>query len=218
MVFDYETGSLPLNEEISQLIFFVSHRHQDHFNPAIFYPERWNGPVKYVLSRDVKKVVRKMDGVPEEKCCWLAAGEKFQLETEEIPLRIRTLRSTDCGVAFLVSVGEFQIYHAGDLNCWTWPEDTKQHRNQMVAEYRREIQKLEGEKIRTAFCPLDPRLEENYAEGFLWFLEHVDADCVWPMHMWEDYGTVDSLLASLEGKAVKQRIMRITEAGQQWDI
>ena len=93
-----------------------------------------------------------------------------QRERDGQSVRVRTLRSTDCGVAFLVSLEEGQIYHAGDLNCWTWPEDTKQHRNQMVAEYQREIRRLQGEQIRLAFCPLDPRLEENYADGFLWFL------------------------------------------------
>ena len=36
LIFDYETGELPLEDGIERLIFFVSHRHQDHFNPAIF--------------------------------------------------------------------------------------------------------------------------------------------------------------------------------------
>ena len=121
-------------------------------------------------------------------------------------------------MAFLVSLEEGQIYHAGDLNCWTWPEDTKQHRNQMVAEYQREIRRLQGEQIRLAFCPLDPRLEENYADGFLWFLEHVDADYVWPMHMWEEYGTAERLLATMEDEALKKKVMRISRAGQQWEI
>ena len=230
LIFDYETGTLPLEDGIDRLIFFVSHRHQDHFNPAIFYPEGWNGQTEYVLSKDVRKAIRRLEGVPEERCRWMAAGEELRLtsgdgadgreqrERDGQSVRVRTLRSTDCGVAFLVSLEEGQIYHAGDLNCWTWPEDTKQHRNQMVAEYQREIRRLQGEQIRLAFCPLDPRLEENYADGFLWFLEHVDADYVWPMHMWEEYGMADRLLATMENEALKKKVMRISRAGQQWEI
>ena len=111
LIFDYETGTLPLEDGIDRLIFFVSHRHQDHFNPAIFYPEGWNGQTEYVLSKDVRKAIRRLEGVPEERCRWMAAGEELRLtsgdgadgreqrERDGQSVRVRTLRSTDCGVA-----------------------------------------------------------------------------------------------------------------------
>ena len=36
LVFDYETGCLPLDSDPAEAVFFVSHQHQDHFNPQIF--------------------------------------------------------------------------------------------------------------------------------------------------------------------------------------
>ena len=216
LVFDYETGCLPLDSDPAEAVFFVSHQHQDHFNPQIFSMEPLAGRAAYVLSRDTRRKVRKIGG-PEERIHYMTAGEEVCLDAGDQTLRIRTLCSTDCGVAFLVGCGEYQIYHGGDLNCWSWPGDSKQHRNQMVAEYRREIQKLKGEKIHVAFCPLDPRLEEWYAEGFRYFLEHVDADYVWPMHMWKEFGTVGRFLDSLEDEKQKGRVVSVSHDGQQWD-
>ena len=39
-----------------------------------------------------------------------------------------------------------------------------------------------------------------------------------PMHMWEEYGTAERLLATMEDEALKKKVMRISRAGQQWEI
>ena len=214
LVFDYETGQLPSAK--GERVFFVSHRHHDHFNPQIFNIGS-SAQTSYILSRDVRKDMKRLAVAPETRIHYLSADKELPLPVGKESLRIRTLRSTDCGVAFLVSCGGYQIYHAGDLHCWSWPRNTKQYQNQMIAEYRREIQKLKGEKIDLAFCPLDPRLEEHEGDGLRYFLEQTDAECVWPMHMWGKFEIVNRFMESLEDENLKSRVVPVCRDGQQWE-
>ena len=75
---------------------------------------------------------------------------------------MRTLKSTDEGVAFLIRIGERIIYHAGDLNWWHWEEESPRYNKLMMQRYQREIEKLEGRHIDVAFVPADPRQGEQY--------------------------------------------------------
>ena len=74
----------------------------------------------------------------------------------------------------------------------------------MTANYQREIQTLKEylsshsdtvldhlPPLDVAFLPLDSRLEENYAMGIRYFLEHIPVKHVFPMHMWDDYNIVN---------------------------
>ncbi|MCM1412710.1 MAG: MBL fold metallo-hydrolase [Lachnospiraceae bacterium] len=108
---------------------------------------------------------------------------------------VQTLLSTDSGVAYLVTCPEGVIYHAGDLNEWNLPETPEQERRQMTGSYRAAINKLKGKAIDIAFLPLDPRLKECYADGFLYFLKNVDIRQVFPMHYWEQPETIGRFLA-----------------------
>ena len=70
---------------------------------------------------------------------------------------IRTLHSTDEGVAFFVSAGGRTIYHAGDLNWWHWEEESADYNLAMEKDYKREIEKMKGQKVDVAFVPVDPQ-------------------------------------------------------------
>ena len=56
---------------------------------------------------------------PEEKKDWIHSL-KPETDVEIGNLKIRTLKSTDLGVAFMVETEGRRIYHAGDLNRWQW--------------------------------------------------------------------------------------------------
>ena len=98
---------------------------------------------------------------------------------------VQTLLSTDSGVAYFVTCPEGTIYHAGDLNEWNLPETPEQERRQMTGSYRAAVNKLKGKAIDIAFLPLDPRLKECYADGFLYFLKIMNVKQVFPMHCWK---------------------------------
>lgn len=80
----------------------------------------------------------------------LRMGERYMIDN----LEIDTIKSTDEGIAFLVRVMPEQklIYHAGDLNWWVWPEDTKQEYNNMTTMFQRAVEQLAGLVENTAFC------------------------------------------------------------------
>ena len=116
-LFDYYEGKIPELDKDKPLFIFVSHRHQDHFNPEIF---RIAGPreIHYILSSDTKRYMR--DRLDLTGLHFMKAEETLSLTwgEEGCALSVKTLRSTDCGVAFLVHTEGKDIYHAGDLNWW----------------------------------------------------------------------------------------------------
>lgn len=108
---------------------------------------------------------------------------------------VRTLRSTDAGAAFIVDVEGRHIYHAGDLNWWSWEGETKEDERRMEQDYKREIAKLSGQVFDIACLPLDSRQGERFALGFDWFLRHVETEHAYPMHYWDDEAVVLKLLS-----------------------
>ena len=127
-------------------------------------------------------------------------------ESREEGIKVATLCSTDQGVAFLVTAEGKSIYHAGDLNNWYWPEESKSGNERMERDYKKEIDKIEGRHFDIAFVPLDPRLEEGYGYGMDYFLKKVDAERVFPMHMWEKYDVTERYKKTKAGQVFAERI------------
>ena len=114
LLFDYYRGEIPEISQEKKGYVFASHRHIDHFNKEIFKLTKKQNNIEFILSDDIWE-----KRIPEE----VKEQTRRMKPDEEIVLddiRIRTLRSTDEGVAFLVSVEGKTIYHAGDLNDWYW--------------------------------------------------------------------------------------------------
>lgn len=187
LLFDYYEGELPEQKSDKPLILFSSHSHHDHFNPEVF--ERILGDTKMygVFSKDIFK-----SRVPQQIESQFAGPE----ETILLPfgITVETLRSTDKGVAFLVMTKEGCLYHGGDLNDWIWKGEPEAVNRSMTGSYRKEIKKLADKKIDVAFVPLDPRQEEYYDRGMVYFLEQTRADRVIPMHFWKKTQTIDRFL------------------------
>lgn len=188
LLFDYYTGKLPVFLPEKKLTVFVSHSHQDHYNKAIFGIDSGRFPITYVLSKDIRRKQAEELVKREDKLLFVKARESCELHGGQ--MRIETLRSTDAGVAYIVTVTQEsgktrRIYHAGDLNLWKWEGESKAHNNNMEANYRREMALLKGRHFDAAFVPLDPRLEQFAFGGMDIFLEMADADAVFPMHFWK---------------------------------
>ncbi|MGN0305916.1 MAG: MBL fold metallo-hydrolase [Lachnospiraceae bacterium] len=179
-LFDYYKGKLPSLQKDKPILVFSSHRHPDHYNPEIFSLLKAQGieQITAVLSKDIPKRDYPQD-IPVIRVTF---HEQYQLPHGS---RLKTLLSTDEGVAFLLYCDEGTIYHAGDLNDWVWAEESEQYNRQMTGSYRHEIDLLKNEAVDLAFLPLDPRQEKDYARGILYFLEKVKVQRVFPMHYWE---------------------------------
>ncbi|MBO4933722.1 MAG: MBL fold metallo-hydrolase [Clostridia bacterium] len=187
MLFDYFRGDLSVIEGKPQdkpLFVFASHAHPDHFNPQIFSLAGGGRTVRYLLSHDVR---RKASPPPEADVTFLAANAEYEIGGLG---RVKTLRSTDQGVAFFVDAGSETVYHAGDLHWWAWEGEPEVWLAAQERDYRREIEKLAGERIDAAFVVVDDRLGENYALGASLFLSLCKPANILPMHFWEDSGVV----------------------------
>ena len=154
LLFDYYEGTMPEFDPAKKLLVFASHSHPDHFNREILkladvYPD-----VEYIFPKDIR-IAKK-----EQR-----ESEHFMRKRDEITVgdtKVKSLRSTDEGVAFLVRCEDRIIYHAGDLNWWHWEEEDDAYNRMMRGDYQKEIETLVGEKIDLAFVVLDPRQEEQF--------------------------------------------------------
>ena len=221
-LFDYYTGEIPVLDPKKKLIVFASHKHGDHFNPEIFrladqYPE-----IQYVLSSDIRIVESNMHkyGVNDEVLKHIISvkphGEYEILDGSNHNIRLKALKSTDCGVAFLLNYRGKTIYHAGDLNHWIWKEETKQSNNDMTAKFNSEMDLLKEKSIDIAFAPLDPRQEEWYYLGLEKLLNTAKVERVFPMHFW---GKPEIILKFKQerGSSINgAEVLEVNNPGQSW--
>lgn len=223
LLFDYYTGKLPQWPKDKLLLVFASHSHPDHFNWRILKLAEEYPRIHYFFGNDIHLrakwfASKGLDCGLGAKAERLAGGSRIFYEEGTDCVRVRTLRSTDAGVAFIVEAEGKRIYHAGDLNWWHWNGEPKEENEAMGAAYRREIDSIAGEHFDLSFVPLDPRQEECCFWGMRYFLEKTDSPTVFPMHLWGKYETIRRCKQTEEGGKYAGRIVDVTGGGQEWNI
>lgn len=200
LIFDYYKGSVKLGDK--KILVFSSHSHPDHFNPKILQWKDMNQDIKYIFSSDITP--KKTD----ESIFFMSPDENMEIDD----VCIKTLGSTDLGVAFLVKVDGIRIFHAGDLNWWYWWDDTPEEIRTMEEAFKKEIHKLRGVRVDIAFFPVDPRLRHNYSLGGEYFIREIKPDVLIPMHFGEDYEAIESFAEKV--KQYRTKVVRITAKSQ----
>nr|WP_326127098.1 MBL fold metallo-hydrolase [uncultured Oscillibacter sp.] len=224
LLFDWWKGELPAPRPGIPLYVFASHRHEDHFSPAIFALDPWKDKVldDHDESRDVYFLLghgisldlrrRHRWGISPEtagKARVRKGGQTLSLPRAEI----ETLSSTDEGVAFLVTLPDgLTLFHAGDLNWWHWEGEDKAWNRNMEVNFKRYTEPLRGRRIDLAMLPLDPRLGEDGFRGPRYFLETADIRRFLPMHQWGDFGFTEKFLARYP--EFRSRTVPVTAEGQ----
>ncbi len=210
LIFDYYKGELPKDLNGKKLLVFASHKHADHFQLSVLkWAEGMPGDAHFFMGNDIKlneKYLTRKGICPDILERTERMRGQMVYENPEEGLKVETLRSTDQGVAFLVCVENVSIYHAGDLNDWYWPGESKSANEEMKKNYRKEIDRIAGRHFDVAFVPLDPRLEEGFGLGMDYFLQKVNADKVFPMHMWEDYDVIERYKQTKMGRDFAEKI------------
>ena len=186
LLFDWSEGVLPPLPQ-KPLLVFASHRHQDHFQPRIFELDDGSREVTFLLGSDLKLTEsrkQRWSVSPETaaRCHVMEGGETRQIDS----ITVKTLTSTDEGVAFLVTCDDCTVYHAGDLNWWHWEGEDPQWNRNMEADFKRYLEPLRDRHIDLAFAPLDPRQEHAADWGFRYLLELADIQHIVPMHQWKN--------------------------------
>ena len=201
-------GKLPEIPADKHLYVFASHGHKDHFSIEVLRLIENHPDTTYILSKDIRLgknyLIRNgIDPSIKEHIHWVKDVNTYTVDD----MKVNTLRSTDEGVAFLVNVDGLNIYHAGDLHWWNAGDAREIYGNLIGKAYKKEVNRLQNTHIDLAFVVLDGRLGDGYALGMEYFLENIDADLVFPMHMWQEWDLVKKLkrnpkLVNLEKKVV----------------
>lgn len=223
LIFDYFPGpdsplegnleqgllSLEMMRE-KQVVLFASHRHPDHFDKRVLTWRKQIPGIRYVLSDDIR-----LRGEQDASdILWVHFGNTYHWEG----LSLRTLHSTDEGVAFLLEADGLTVYHAGDLNWWHWEEESDHYNKSMAGQYRKEIDSLSGLPIDLAFVPLDPRLQNAYRFGMEYFLKKVRPGMVFPMHFGDDFSVFQQLRRDAEADGWKNQVTELTHRGQHFSF
>lgn len=209
LLFDWWKGELPPLPADRPLLVFASHRHEDHFNPAIFSLAEGGQDVRFLLGKDIRLTERNrarwdLSDDVAGRCLALGGGETVSPISG---VTVETLPSTDEGVAFLVSLEGKTIFHAGDLNWWHWEGEDKAWNRNMEINFKRYCEPLRGRHMDLAMFPIDPRLGEDGFRGARYFLELTDTACLLPMHQWEQFSFTRDFLAACPAFAGQVRMV-----------
>ncbi len=213
------TGTIPPLDKDKEFYVFASHKHHDHFDMdnlklAAQYPN-----IQFVFSKDCKMsrnfLIR--HGYEEsvmDKIMYAGTNRQYRLGD----IQIRTLISTDAGTAFCVQAEDKNIYHAGDLHWWYWEGAGDLVNGKMEKGFKREMRRIADEHFHLAFVPLDPRQGKDAFKGFDYFMKNVDADHVFPMHMWQDYTLLKQYKSRTDNDLFLSRLMDITGENEVFEL
>lgn len=211
LLFDW-TGEQPLPDfdRSKPLYVFASHHHGDHYTPRIFALGMDN--VTYILATCIRLSAKRKAGlgIDDRAVVRMKAGETRVIGD----LQVRTVRSNDAGVAFLVDGPDGKLFHAGDLNDWSWKGEDPAWLEMIGSGWKRSLAQLAGERVDVAFLPLDGRLEESFWLGLHGYLQVMDCGRVFPMHCWGDFSVIGRLKDMPESAGYRSRVADITADGQ----
>ncbi len=208
LLFDYFKGKLPKFDITKKLYVFSSHSHHDHYNKCIFDLEKIHPNVVYILSNDI-------NAPKSENIKSIGANERLLIDD----LEIKTLESSDLGVAFIVKTEDKTIYHAGDLNWWHWEGENSPEENEYAANiFKKSINRIKEKSIDVAFLPLDSRQGDYYYLGFDYFMKNTNTQVAFPMHFWRTYSLVKILKSSSHAIDYKSKVMEIDSENQVFNI
>ncbi len=182
-LFDYYDGDLGVLPQNKDMYVFISHFHGDHYSEKIFDIEHEN--IKYIIDKGVKKKIKS-----DKLINFVTANSEYKIDD----IGIKTLKSTDEGVAFVIDFDGLMLYHAGDLNYWHWEGEGDDYNDEMGKNYINEMKKLSKINFDIAFIPVDPRLEGAATKGLDEFLKYSSAKNIIPMHLWEDFSCFSKLI------------------------
>ena len=174
-----------------KLFVFASHAHPDHYSSDIFKLSDICPGANYIISDDIPTPGSKKDLLKAE------AGQTYNLGD----LTIRTFKSNDAGLAYLIKTPEMTIYFGGDLAKWSWDDFDEETRNYMEKVFAETVSILKNEKIDIAFSNADARLP-NYS-GAAEFIETVRPKLFAPMHSFGDTASINEFIKTVGASATK---------------
>ena len=213
-------GVLPEYEPDTPIYVFASHKHADHFDMDVLRLAEKYENIHFILSKDCKmspNLLKKhnIDPTVRDKITYVTIRAKYELAGGVF---VETLRSTDAGVAFYVKTNGASFFHAGDLNDWSFEGSDDLTKWKMRREFQTEIKRLASKDINIAFVPMDPRLGANQFNAVDFVLANTSVECLFPMHMWQDYSGIERYMTHQQNPALAAKVVKITEENQEFDF
>lgn len=230
---DY-TAPLPVLDPEKPLLVFSSHSHEDHFDAKVFSLLEQYPLTRFFVSRDTRLTERRRKwlNISDEAFARTTVLRPDSLLLTEVAgeeLRIRAIKSTDIGNAYLLCSEGKMVYHSGDLNRWHWESEGKSYCDSMELHYNAAMEKLANAvrddaadngiapELTAAMAALDPRLGEAYEGlGLEGLMKSVAVRRVFPMHLWKKFEAIDRYRAAHPESA--EAVVRITADGEQFEI
>lgn len=179
---------------------FVSHFHEDHYNPEILTwgqgDERITVQPRLMLSYDTVRKRR----VPRTMVRDIMNPERFY---EDEYLRANYYRSTDIGVAIALTFSDgTTAFHSGDLNNWYFEQgdNLKVSLDEMEGMYMSVVRSVRANipHFTHVMLPIDPRLESNMLRGVMQWLNKIYTDNFYPMHFWHRHTLMADCLKEMQ--------------------
>lgn len=208
LIFDYSEGTLPKLPQKKKVYVFISHSHEDHFNPEVFSLYHEHPSLRYVVSHDIPRSILTDCGIHDA----IIAEPGMDIRPES-RFRLKVLPSTDLGVAYLAGCMGRNIFHAGDLNLWLWPGMGEGEVFEMTSRFREYTRGLKNFWIDTAFLPLDTRQGIYSFLGFDYYMKHFRIKNAIPMHFFGSSKIVEDLTYSPIARDYRQKILKM-DAGE----
>ncbi len=215
LIFDYwrgENGELDEKAQLSgrdfegydQILVFVSHDHEDHFDEVIYSWDHEHLPMTYIVSDDLPIGKRGKRMKPGDE---MTVGDA----------KIHAYDSTDKGVSFYVTVGGLHIFHAGDLNLWHWrDESTLREIARAERDYYAAVAPIEGLPMDICMFPVDPRMGGMYDAGANHFIMAVKPRLFIPMH-WQNRPEV-AVTYARKGRTRYTEVLALTKPREQAEL
>jgi L-ascorbate metabolism protein UlaG (beta-lactamase superfamily) len=185
LFFDAISDIHMLLDPTKEVVFFVSHGHQDHFDPLIY---KYRLPhVHYFISDEIRNH-------PKEDYTYVRPNHHYKRGT----IDIQTYDSTDSGVSFLVTFEDRVLFHAGDLNWWHWQNDNESTQKEEEKQFKHIVDGILVPHIHVAFLPLDPRLNEAYTWTTEYFLKTKSISHIVPIHFRNHFEVTKTLRVHLK--------------------
>ena len=204
-------GKEPVFSAEKPVYVFASHSHKDHFSLDVLRWAENRDDVHYIFSKDIrlgKNYLIRNGYDPEirKQIKFVSPASEYEIDD----MKVKTLLSTDVGVAFVVETDGIRIYHAGDLSMWNvdWEGDPM-YSDIYGGGYKKQIKRLWHKHIDVGFVLLDPRMGDGAYAGIDYFVENVDCDLVFPMHCWEDYSVIQRFKRRPQMARFKDKIVDI---------
>ena len=215
LVFDYwrgEKGELAHGmglgprdfENYSQILVFVSHDHEDHFDPVIYTWADGKLPITYIIADDMPKT---------------AKGRRMQPGdvTNVGDVKIQAFGSTDKGVSFYVMLHGLCVFHAGDLNLWHWREEsTLREIAQAEKDFYAAMAPVQRLPMDIAMFPVDPRMGGLYDAGANYFIMAAKPRVMIPMH-WQGRPEVAQSFAR-KGRTRYTEVLALTKPRERAEL